>query len=235
MYTHPLFKKAISFPKKRTEDATIITWNTFDESCLLEQRQECVVLGRNVEDWHNYMKVSTAREFLSQVDTKYTMGFDGFDVILIDPQKIIDRFEQKNCSMLISTDRDYFPCGMDPITSKWKRFQESVCGDVEYKYLNAGSWIAETKFLKLFLDCCLKKHEDIQRWVVNKNLPQIMPSYHVQCCDHLIVPKKSPDKSEQMIFNSVFPELYPDVQLDYLCEVFQTVNHCQDVELVNLI
>lgn len=230
---NPLFRKAIRLSKKtEVQNATIITWNSTKRACLLEQHQQCVVLGQGVDVWHNSMKAVLAKEFIESVTTKYIMAFDGFDVLVFDPQQVVERFEETGYEMFVATDRTYFPYCGEPLTGSWKKFQETV-GKGEYRYLNGGAWIAKTEFLKDFIKRWVSKIEEVRLLVENGTLPRKIPGY-VLACGHIVTPKKSPDKSDQMAFNGTFCEFYPNIQLDYSCSVFQTLNACNDVYFVDL-
>jgi hypothetical protein len=230
--TRRLFQAAGRLPtKKKFSGATIITWNSTNQKSLLERHQSCVVLGKGVSDWVNSMKISLASDFASSISTEYVMGFDGFDVLVFDPQGVVDRFKELDCGMLLATDRTFFPCGAEAITKPWKRFQEDV-GRGRYRYLNGGAWVARTTFYRTFIEECVCLHSHIRRWVASDELPPNIPSYYADCSRHLLSPKRAPDTSEQMVLNGVFSDLYPQVQLDYDCSIFQTLNACEDVELV---
>ena len=83
------------------------------------------------------------------------------------------------------------------------------------------------KVLTFFKKCDICRVK-IREMVEDKKLPQKMPIYKIACSKE-VDPIGCPTTSEQMVLNFAFTEMYPSIQLDYKCEIFQVVNDCDDV------
>jgi len=223
-HKHNLFDKVKKIKNyiDRCEDLEILTWNTYKEKSLLENYCYCTVLGCGFKNWNNTDKIVCCCDHIDNISTNYIIGFDGFDVIPIDVEGIVRRFEKMNCEMLFSSDKVYFPCGFDKITKNWKEFQIKTSDGV-YNFLNGGAWIAKSDFFKTFFRECLSKIQIIKKLVLENKLPSIMPPFNIN--NVTFVPKKPPYLSEQMILNCVYKEFYPRVKIDNNCEIFQTLNN----------
>jgi len=227
-----LFKRIVKLSKPFTEieDLTLVTWNSLDKISLLEQHQKCVVLGKGIENWHNVYKTELICEYLKNVKTKYVMGLDAFDAIPLDMNKAMERFIAMDCKMLISTARTYFPCGGDVVTSKLKSFQKNLT-DSKYCYLNSGAWIGEKDILIDFFHACKSNIKEIERLVVDGVLPKVSPPYKIDCANFRVTPKKSPATDDQITLSMTLPNYYPEVRLDHWCNIFQTINECNDLSI----
>ncbi len=202
-YWKPIRDRFFSSPARRLSpgpDLTVITWNNGHEAMGIFEKSmqhlglECMVLGQGVEKWVNsYHKPLLTRDALKSVNTKYVLGIDSRDAIIIDdPQIALDRFLNLfDCDLLISADLINWPN-----LPKFKKFEEKCAEeyDTPYKYINSGAWIGKTETALLFFE----------QAVNTEPVPQL-------------------PASEQGITKQVFQDQYPAVQLDYYCRIFQNI------------
>jgi hypothetical protein len=202
-YWQPIKEKFFASPRRGlgpVPDLTILTWNNGHEAMGILERSldhlgvPCVVLGRGVRDWVNSRdKPRLTAAALDSVETKYVMGVDSRDAIVLgDPREIVARFERRfSCEMLYSADRLNWP-NLD----EFKRFEESVpeAAVSDFRFLNGGMWIGRTPFCREFFAAALERQ-----------------------------PVSSAPDSEQGILKQLFPVYYPRVQLDYRCQLFQNL------------
>ncbi len=208
-YWQPIKDRFFSTPPRRlgpVTELTIITFNNGHEAMgILERSLEhlgvpCLVLGKGVENWVNSKhKPRLALEALERIETKYTMGLDSRDVLVLDdPGIALERFRKLfDCRMLLAADRLNWP----PL-KEFKEFEDSIPEAQEagnFRYLNGGTWIGETEFLRLFFGEAARTE-----------------------------PVEQAAESEQGILKKLFPRYYPEVQLDYRCSIFQTIGFVSD-------
>ena len=117
------------------KDLTIITWHNGNHRQYLSEGLELFgiphfVLGKHLVNWMNVFKIPLTLERILNLKTKYVMGIDCHDALVLDDPKIIlDIFLNLKCEML---------------------FNKEQAG------LNSGAWIGSTKFVKSFLSQALK-------------------------------------------------------------------------------
>ena len=132
---------------------TILTWNSRREPGVLQQCLDHlgvphVVLGQGIRDWRNLLKNRLTRDALDEVTTKYVMGIDASDALVLGhPQAILDRFKaQFSCKLLLGAETHCFP-----EIAELRRFEDSLPGATSpWHYLNSGMWIGETAFCREF-------------------------------------------------------------------------------------
>lgn len=96
-------------------DITIITWNSELEKGILEQCLDRMnvpysVLGKRISSWKNVYKIKLLNDLLPNIQTKYIMGFDSCDILLVEsPKEIVRRFEKFNCDLLFNAELNFFP------------------------------------------------------------------------------------------------------------------------------
>jgi hypothetical protein len=179
---HKLVEKCLEnlIPTVDCSDLTIITWNNknkglFEESLdLLKLNYK--VLGKGIEDWNNILKMSLAKEALSNIETKWTMGVDSFDAMLLgSPNVVLENFKKKKCKLLFNANTVSFPKNKE-----WNEFEKRKYGDVRYGFVNAGAWIGETKFCRDFFEDVLNDLEvnekailEVAHHLRNQEQPQI--------------------------------------------------------------
>ena len=140
-----------------------------------------VMKGRGIENWVNTMKAGLLAEYLPTINTKYTMGIDSHDVLLLkDANGIIDVFENDfDCDMLFNGELVSYP-----ENNELAEFEKSIYGESPFRYLNSGVWIAKTEFLKTVMNDILefrssrpKSDQEIYRKLHKKYYPSVQIDY----------------------------------------------------------
>jgi hypothetical protein len=199
-------------------DLTIVTWNNLHEGVfeksLRLKNVPFTLKGSSDVTWSNYNKFKYNIEVAKTCGTKYLMGCDSHDVILTgDPIEIVKRFEQMECKMLFNCEKHFYPNLSEPILQGWKSFQKKV-SESKYQFLNAGIWIGETNF-------CL---EFFQR----ANQIRVYDLFDCEPYEYL---KESSIGCDQSSLHHIFSEYYPEVMLDYGCEIFFNISLPEEDEL----
>jgi len=148
------------------EDMSLVTWNTKEEESTLEQSlgsilsasKNTFVLGKDVKKWERHqLKLTLA--FLEQCETKYILGLDAFDLLMIDhPGKILETYKSiyGNHKLVYGAETNFWP---DWYSAEVKQSEDSAahCRNKtsRWKYLNSGCFIGETKFCKKWVRTCL--------------------------------------------------------------------------------
>ncbi len=187
------------------EDLTIITFNNGHEAmgvlerCLDHLGVPCVVLGAGIQDWVNSRhKPRLILEAARKISTRYIMGLDSRDVLVLDDPKIaLERFKSRfKCRLLLAGDRLNWPN-----LKEFKQFEDSILEALasDFRYLNGGTWIGETEFVGRFFEEAVQTE-----------------------------PVKEAPESEQGILKKLFPRHHPEVQLDYRCQIFQAIGFVSD-------
>ncbi len=136
-----------------------------------------VVKGRGTQGWVNTMKAGLLADYLPEIKTKYTMGIDSHDVILLkEANGIIDTFEKQfDCDMLFNGELVSYP-----ENNELAEFEKSIYGESPFRYLNSGVWIAKTEFLKEVMKDVLefrssrpKSDQEIYRKLHKKYYPRV--------------------------------------------------------------
>jgi hypothetical protein len=152
------------------------------------------VLGAGIEEWVNSRhKPLLTAEAMEGIDTEFVMGIDSRDAILLDDPQII-----------LNRFLDRFPCDLVfsadrmnwPNIHAFRKFEENLpkALESEFRYLNSGAWIGRTEFCSEFFTKATRTEA---------------------------VPDEP--KADQGIFKKLFKQYYPQVQLDYQCEMFQNI------------
>ena len=136
-----------------------------------------VMKGRGTQGWANTMKAGLLADYLPEINTKYTMGIDSHDVLLLkDANGIVDTFENEfDCDMLFNAELVSYP-----ENEELAAFEKSIYGDSPFRYLNSGVWIAKTDFLKRVIGDILqlkssrpKSDQEIYRKLHKKYFPRV--------------------------------------------------------------
>ena len=183
------------------KDATIITWNN-GEKGLFERSLDhigvpYIVLGKNVKNWKNPIKIELTNRAFHDIKTKFVIGIDSHDAIICkDPNEIISTFTFSfpKVKMLFNCGPVHHP----PVNRSFFKFQERIGLGHDFRHLNSGAWAGETEFCKMFFESCINSRQfdenPMNGWW---------------------------DLSDQMYIKSTFPQYHPKVQLDYTSEIFQ--------------
>ncbi|MFZ1980133.1 MAG: glycosyltransferase domain-containing protein, partial [Smithella sp.] len=219
-----LEKKESGGCRKETKDnISIITWNNTGikgccELSLDNLGLDYLVLGKNIRNWRNINKITSALEVIDSINTPYIMALDCFDVIVLrDPYEAMEKFKKMDCDMLFNAEKIYFPdyglaaTGYYSITDKWKIFEANIENNV-WKYLNSGALLAKTEFYKEFLINCLQRYNTLNEDRESFPLPKD-PFY-----------KKYPaykiSDSDQLIAHWMHYDYYPKIKIDYQMKIF---------------
>jgi len=183
------------------EDLTILTWNSTGQPGILQQCLDHlgiphVVLGLGIQDWKNLYKIRLTQEALAAITTKYVMGIDANDVlVLAHPLTILERFRAEfSCKLLIGAETHCFP-----EIAELRRYEDSLPGATSpWRYLNSGMWIGETAFCRRFFAAAA----ETEPWQGHERFR----------------------RSDQGVLKKVMRRFYPDATLDYECRLFQNIN-----------
>lgn len=201
---------------KLRDDLSIVTWNNKLEISLIERSLDhlglsCKVLGKGVNPWNNTLKIKLIRDFLPRVNTKFVMGIDAFDVIVMrDPGEAVNLLGFYGADMVFNA-----TCGIACSSKRLVDFCDEEFAGYPMRHLNAGAWVARTDFCREFFnEVDGITYDDIQKEDYSTGSP--LGSF---------------SKSEQLRIKLVFENFYPKVTIDYCCKVFQILNHIQCAEL----
>ncbi len=183
-------------------ELSIVTWSNFKEPTVLEKT--CChlgiplnVYGKNIEHWtSNYKnKIDLMLSACSREKTKYIMGLDSVDVVILaPPSEILEEFRKINSKMIFSSEINLaFLSGKSEIHQFFN--SEWTSNKTPFKYLNAGGWIAEREFAKRFFQ-------------KTRTLP---PHPEKPSSDQVVV-------SQSLCHNEEFHE---KIDLDRTCKIFQ--------------
>ena len=154
----------------------------------------CTVLGEDETHWTNRKKIDLTLKFLNTNTKPYVLGCDSSDVLLLG-----DPGEVLERFLQYKCDALYnaeVAFFPDEAGGKIRKFEESV-GKKPFCYLNAGVWIAKHEACKKIHEMCLK-------------LPHEASTLYPW--------------SEQLSVHHVYHHFYPQMQIDWRCKVFQTID-----------
>jgi hypothetical protein len=192
---HQHTKPSIGLP----DDLTIITFNNRQgsllEDCLGDTRH--IVLGRDVVRWSHHLKLLQMYQCLPTIATPFVMVLDAYDVLILrDLAGVLEEFKEVGCRALFNGEIRDWPEDLDHEVRAFdqKLLKEGVARNY-CRHLNAGAWLAETAFAAE---------------IVNKAI-------HIE-------PMTKHTYSEQARIKCCYPDLYPDMLVDYDCRIFININ-----------
>lgn len=149
--------------------------------------------------WNNTMKIKAILEALDEVKSDYVLIMDANDVLISGSLKsLLTKFKTYNRKMIFNATKNNYPNTIvDIVPDRDSR--------KEFKYLNAGVCISETKFARTFY----KEAYDLHRSGEIYN----------------------PVDSEQLIIRNVFKNDLTDVDFDFECNLFQTFGNTRTKKL----
>ncbi|WP_373541659.1 glycosyltransferase domain-containing protein [Chamaesiphon sp.] len=151
------------------------------------------IIGSQVEQWSNELKLKLLNDELSSIKTKYFMLLDSNDTFIVnDFNRAMKIFETLfDCDILLNAGQNLWPSWPDEMREHQlfcDRIGERVKSN--HKYVNTGAFIAKTEFYK-----------------------EIMKTFDID---------KSPlPGSDQAAFYPLYKQYYPKIQLDHTCKIFQ--------------
>lgn len=155
------WSKNIQANYQKPEDLEIITYNNknnqsinnkklgnFEESLIRCGIKEFTVLGKQVVNWKNKIKISLLKNHIKNCNKKYILSSDSTDVLLINNiESMIEKFLKMKCDMLFNAETLVWPTDLH---KNILEFEEKTCIEGS-KYLNAGLWIGKTEYVKKLL------------------------------------------------------------------------------------
>jgi hypothetical protein len=158
-----------------------------------------MVRGRGIDPWINSRhKPRVIHDALWEIDTEYVVYADSRDIVLLSGLDIIRDRFRPRKGCELLFGGDRINW---PALDRFKRFEESLpeAPASQFRYLNGGAWVGRTAFCRKF--------------------------FH----DALSVPAvPEVPEAEQGILKTLFPAYYPQVQIDYRCEIFQNIGFIFD-------
>lgn len=119
------------------------------ESTLDRLEAAYTVLGAEVKDWKNKIKIDLAVREVEKVGTTHVLFCDSSDVfVLRDMSGIVDAFEAIGHDALFNTEKMCSP------TTTPRHVVDFENRTGRGTYLNAGLWMARTEFAKKILSIC---------------------------------------------------------------------------------
>lgn len=201
---------AMVLPPRSThpENLTVVTFNNGGKSYngkilgTLERSLQlsnitCTVLGGDVREWQNKIKISLMADFISKTQTPYVLFADSSDVVLINHlSNLVCKFKQMGCRAVFNAEKKNWPFDLP---KEIVDFESSLH---PFLFLNAGLWIADSEFARTLISECLK-----------------------------ITPNTSHVGSEQAYYKFCYRQFYPDIRVDFKCELFQGLNRVGEEEI----
>ncbi|MEW6280879.1 MAG: glycosyltransferase domain-containing protein [Candidatus Eremiobacterota bacterium] len=180
-------------------DLTVITCNNGHESMGLFERSleraglSCTVLGQGVEPWVNSRNKPP---LLLEAALAATTPY----LLYADSRDAVLIDDPARAVEVFRATGCGLLFGGDrmswPALPAFRRFEQGLDGarDSDFRYLNGGTWIGRREFVvEFFREACRTP------------------------------PVPEAPESEQGILRQLFPRFYPEVRLDYRCQVFQNV------------
>ena len=142
------------FFTKLPESVTIVTYNCnvhpkrhkpvgILESGLTALGVPHTVLGKDMKKWNHIYKIDLLHKYLDEVKTEYVISSDSADVFVTNRlEAICDKFDSFGCEALFNSEKCMSPGGIAPSFAVFEKAIHNGC------FLNAGLWMARTKFAK---------------------------------------------------------------------------------------
>ena len=134
------------------DELTIVTWNNFSYDSPLELQLkkmniDYVCLGKGLEWFTNRNKPLTLMQARHLIKTKYVLGLDSFDVIIVQNlEHIITRFKSLNAKLVYNATATVYP---DVLSDKEL---EKTLAPAPYHFFNSGMFLGEIDYLTEVLE-----------------------------------------------------------------------------------
>lgn len=187
---------------------TIILCNNLEDSvteyCLKSMVVPYVVLGKEFKNWNNILKIELILNYIKKYCPEQVLYMDSIDVVVLGEMEKCDHIlEEKNCKMLFSSEKKFYPkC---PSLENVENFEKEKSPN-EYFALNAGCWIGNCEFLVRVLSEALYMNMDEHK----KKNSKYLEEYRIT-------------KSDQFRWHILYERYYPEIQLDHFCQIFQSL------------
>lgn len=174
------------------------------EKCLSNLGVSFIVLGKEIENWNNLLKVELILNNLNEIYEDNIMYLDSTDVCIIgDIYNSIEVLEKNNCDMLFNAEKQFYPSC--PSLDSIENFEIKM-SDTCYFALNAGCWIAKKEYLRRILPELLEINVD---------------KYLLESYGHIEPFRIS--ESDQFRWHILYKKHHPRIKVDKNCELFQNV------------
>jgi len=172
-------------------------------------------------DFQLHHKIAIILNSLPDIHTEYILFADSHDVLVLDLDPIIDRFNKVGCEMLFNSEPFFWPTRADYSRVEVSNprptvmpavfdptLEDRLGRDHVHRYLNSGVWIARKEFLNWLLPKYLESPlNDLRFW----------HSGRIQSQD-------------QIHYRHAFQQYHNKIGLDYTAELFQTL---KESEIIN--
>lgn len=208
------FNRSYCLYSINVNEVLVITWNNLEnsilEECLKKRKIPHIVLGKEILVWNNLQKFALTLEAIKKHKFKYLIGLDSHDVLFLgDLKRVLKKFKSKKCELVFNCEKKFYPYFNDKYFLENKNFQDKVSKSI-YKYLNSGCWMGKRDFCIKFFEECSK----VRLWEI------------LDCTDKLKL-----YNCDQSVVHNVFKKYYPNVQLDYNCDIFFNISFINNNEL----
>ena len=257
----PIHKKLFAEKPKEyrlPKYASIITWNSQKHKGVLElslDRLGLPYLSIKKNPWEDFDKVVTTKKAIEDINAECIIWLDCFDTMILDDlSQTIDEFMNSSIGVCFNAEKRFWPNVF--LAKEYKKFQENVQPQLSSKYLNAGACIAKKKPLKDAIELCIERRKKIidvierapMKCAYSDNASSnkiAVRAMLTRSMKDMLKCKKSPTdrnspgtmpdllkRDDQIIFHSIFPEIYPDMQIDSACRFFQVIKYWHSPKLL---
>lgn len=205
------------------------------------------ILGKNIKTWtSNGLKIKLVYDYLKNTDKKYAMHLDGSDVVIIDnPKKVISRFLDYKCKLLFNAENDFYQKIYPPIPENTKlhydikKFEDSF---KDYSFVRKKTFYNFDNLKnKGYSDVKIKKKKKYYNEMINKNLyfnylnsgcwigeREYVLKIFEECMEYY---NKNGYSCDQSLMHKKYYKYYPDIKIDYHCNIFQCMNLCNEKDI----
>ena len=227
-YLMDILKSKITYFHKGNHKLEILICNSKIEPDITQQSLEIlnypyIWLGKGIDWNYNTIKIRLFLDYLKKSNSKYVMGLDGSDVVVIDnPEIILERYLKyyKDKKLVFASELTSFPKyykWQEEVFSKDAKVSKTNLGSSElyrynwpsnklennkYCFLNAGCWIGEREYV-------IKFFESIEKYIGMK--------------------------SEQTYVQEAFANTFPNTWIDNKCILFQCMVCCDESEIKHML
>ena len=224
------------------QDLTIVTWNTSKSKGILEKSLDHLgipyrVLGKQFLNWNNLQKITTLCKEIPSISTKFIMGIDSYDAVVIgDPKYIIERFLKTGLKLCYNGAIEHY--GLCPTL----KIEDKLYPEEQIRHLNGGVFIGYTKFVKEFFHIAQEMIPVYKRLLgylqdekieAASNVPD--DPFFVIDNEQVVIQQntmKDIHISEQGILKVVAMMFYPNVGIDHKCQMFDLIpQHCRKLKI----
>ena len=115
---------------------------SFEESI----QNKCSVLGTDISNWENVIKIKLTIQFLESSTKDYILACDSCDVVVYSFENLIDKFISKNCDMLYNGEFKPYPYNLNHFSYMYEKSHFKP----PFQHLNTGVWMGKREFALQF-------------------------------------------------------------------------------------